>query len=209
MNAGLSNLATLKAHVLAAGLAASTDYDTVLTALGRGVAGRMERHCNRFFLRTVDTIFETDAEHSHLLLPRAPIEAIESVEQRDSVGAGWIDITENIQNRADQIGLLHFGGILGSHLARVRVTYTGGYWWETLEPDDDDYPTTQPDGSTALPSDLQFAWLLQCERVWDAKDKHGLNISAEKPDPSSALSTLELVPEVKSLLNAYIRYAIT
>jgi len=114
-----------------------------------------------------------------------------------------------IQNRDDTIGLIQFDGQMGHWSVRLRVTYTGGYWFETLEPDDVGYPTEQPEGSTALPADVKLAWFMQASHVWGTMDQLGVSIAPEENKTASTLAALDLVPAVKQILNGHIRRMLT
>ena len=98
----------------------------------------------------------------------------------------------------------------GGYWAQMRFTYTGGYFWETLEPADGNYPTTMPSTATALPADLQLAWFLQVAEVWKKKDKLGQGIATDD-DKGGRINPANLeeqfLPEVKSILSQYIRYS--
>jgi len=211
MNLGLGNLSTLKTHLLTAALVSGTDYDTPIANLGKGVAALMEKRCNRVFGRVAADTFEFSADRSHIVLPRYPIEEITKVELRDTLTDGYVDqgaVNDNILNLSESAGLVRFNGIFGSSDSRIRLTYTGGYFFETLEPADVGYPTAVPTGSTALPNDLFFAWLFQCEYVWSQRDKLGLSI-AEKASTPAAAAGVDLVPLVERTLRDYVRHTLT
>ena len=116
-------------------------------------------------------------------------------------------------------GLIHFGYTLGREPLRVRATWSGGFWFETREPDEDGYPSTKPEvtdplalrngGQVAtLPDELQAAFLWQCEAIWAARDKLGLGL-ADKPSAQSNLGTVEISPLVRTILNQFIRYQLS
>ena len=207
MNLGLGNLNELKRHLLAVTMQGQTTYDITIAMIGRGIAAQFGRHCNRRFERTVDAQAEFTADRDHYYLPCYPVETITSIEQRDNMTDGWKPLSiDVILNRGDESGLISFGpgASLGYWSSRIRVTYTGGYWFETLEPGETGYPTAQPAGSTVLPADLRLAWLLQCGRVWELMDKLGTNIDPEQA-ASKSLADLELLPEVKQVLEVHRR----
>ena len=147
MNSGLSNLATLKAWLLPASMQAGADYDAAILAIGRGVALQMEQYCNRYFVRTVDDIFETRADVDHLILPRYPVEEISKLELRNLLSDGWIDqgtLSDSVNNWAADSGLVTLPFALSLiRGARIRLTYTGGFWFDTSEavPDPDSHQT--------------------------------------------------------------------
>ncbi len=207
MNVGLSNLATLKAWLLPSGLVSGTDYDGQIAAIGKGVAGQMEKSCNRLFGRTVSDTFECSGDRAHVSLPRYPIETVTTVEVRTDIAAGFVAQTGAILNNALQAGLIYFGADIATHFDRLRITYTGGYFFETLEPTDMGYPTATPSGSFALPSDLLLAWKLQCEHVWGQRDKLGLAVG-DKPTATPPLAQIELLPTVLATLSSFRRHAL-
>ena len=208
MNAGFSNLATLKAHLLGEALRASTEFNDVIVALGLGVAGVIERHCNRKFARAVGATDILPADRIQFLLPRFPVEAVTAIDVKSSEAEGWIaqTVTEFAKTIDLRSGIVYRedGPDAGDYSTQVRFTYTGGFFWEQLEPTDVGYPTAPPAGSNALPHDLRLAWLLQCHDAWRRRDKLGAGI-AQSGDFQSALAQCELIPLVKSNLRNFIR----
>lgn len=211
MDLGLGNLIELKRRLLAATMLTQTTYDSAITAIGRGVAGAFDKHCNRQFARLAGAVDQFSADRMSYTLARFPLETLTTIEQRDDVAGGWVAQTVNdvVVNRDDAAGLLHFGTTLGSHLSQVRVTYTGGYWYDTAETED----TTQPLGSTKLPYDVKEAWYLQCEAVWAVRDKIGSGLVKTGGGDAALLGLslpgLDLIPLVKQILAGHTRYQIT
>ena len=210
MNAGLSNLAILKRHLLPDSQQTDTTFDATITQLGLGVAALMEKHCNRQFTRATAATFEFTGDRYSISLPIYPIESVTTIETRTGISDSYASqtITDILVNRDYAAGLLYFGARLGTAQTMVRVTWAGGYFWEQLEPTDGAYPTSTPSGSTALPKDLQTAWLLQCEALWTARDKLGTSMVDKTAVQfvSTSLFGLELTPFVKAMLNGFIRY---
>lgn len=207
MNAGLSNLATLKAWLLPTGMLAGTDYDDQILAIGKGVAGQLEQHCNRLFLRSVGDTFECNADRMHVSLPRYPVESVASVALQTDLTTGFVAQTDPIQNQSLIAGLLYFAGMMGVSSERMRVTYTAGYWFEPLEPADVSFPTTPPVGAALVPDVLQLAWKIQCEHVWQQRDKLGLSIG-DKPSATPAIVQLDLLPVVSKLTQPFRRFTL-
>jgi hypothetical protein len=95
----------------------------------------------------------------------------------------------------------------------MRITYTGGYWFDDAETED----TAQPAGTTKVPQDLKLAWYLQCGKVWQSIDKLGAKLtqggaSGQPAGPgqvTEALAGLAIVPAVTQVLDSYRRFAIT
>jgi hypothetical protein len=208
VNLGLGNLIELKRYLLAAGIVASSDFDAAITAIGKGIARLFDRHCNRDFERVAGAEDEFSADRRVWVCRRFPVESITSVHQQDDVATGFVALTVNdvILNRDLKAGLIRFGSIQGNHLSQLKVTYTGGYWFDTTE----DGSGVQPAGSTLLPEDVKLAWFIQCAEVWNKKDKLGKNITKDDTTfVSQLLMSLDFVPQVKAILNAHIRYQLT
>lgn len=205
---GLGNLISLKRHLLPATLQAGTTYDTVITDLGRAVAGMLETYCNRIFARLAAATHTCPAELKRVILPRYPIESITAVAMRGSGATTFSDVgTATISNYDPTSGLLYIDSPAGSEGDILRVTYTGGYWYDTAETED----TAQPSGSTALPGDLKGAWLLQSRQVWKTIDKLGTGlVSAQSASATlgDSLAGLELIPAVQSTLDRYRRFSV-
>lgn len=203
MDLGLGNLTGLKRHLLGAGQAGKTTYNDVIANIGRGVAGRFDTFCCRNFKRVVDDTFTVSADRRHLVVMRYPLESVSKVELREDAVDGWDELTGVVQNLDEAAGLVLLVAVQGNALNRIRITYTGGYWFDDSEDESGSLPT----GATALPDELQFAWLLQCERVWEIHDKLGKAVSGSRDTtPMPSLAMLELVPEVKEVLRHYVRY---
>lgn len=210
MNVGFANLSTLKKQLLAPALVAATDYDARITALGLGVAEAMGNYCNRKFARAVGTTEILPADRCQFLLARYPIESISAIDLKMTEAEGWVAQTVNefLRTIDQKSGIVNCpaGADAGPWDAQVRFTYTGGFWWEQLEPTDNGYPASQPSGSNALPNDLKLAWLLQCELIWKMSDKLGTDIGEGKAGRDYELQTLALSPQVKTLLGQFVRY---
>lgn len=215
MNCGLGNLDSLKKHLLAQTLAGETRFDLVIKDIGLGVARRFDRFCNRTiaYFDHATEIFSGDRDHWYM--SRYPFISIEKVELRFFAADNWTNISGQPVGINEETGLLHFNYTLGVRPMMVRVTWSGGYWYEQLEPDDAAYPSSAPaavqaatsiePAKFALPDDLRLAWLMQCRHLWDSVDKLGTSL-VDKPGQQSAMGALELVPDVKETLQRYVRY---
>jgi hypothetical protein len=209
MDLGLGNLIELKKQVLPPVMQAQTAYDLLIQAIGIGVAKRFDKLANRKFARVVNDTCSFSADCDHFHLPRYPLESVSLIEQRDSIQTGWFtrDASTIMQMR-ESSGMIAFGGTLGSYFSTLRVTYTGGYWYDTSE----DGSGTLPSGATKLPDDVKLAWYLQCRKVWQSIDKLGTKILQGESGPGTvtdSLAALEIVPDVKGILGGYMRYQMT
>lgn len=210
MNCGLGSLKTLKDYLLAEALRVDTSYDTQLTVIGRGVAAMMDRFCNRGFAYTENDSIIFTGDRPHYYLPRFPINESASitVQMRYFIADDWADIGGQPISWNPQTGLLHFGYTLGRPPLQVKVTYTGGYWFDTTEEQNDSAPA----GATALPDDVRLAWLQQCAILWQAKDKLGVDIvktGSSSQFVSGSLAGSDLSPIVRTMLQGYVRYQLT
>lgn len=210
MNAGFANLTTLKAHLLGAALQPSIEFNDVIAVIGLGIAGMIENHCQRKFSRIVGETEIFPGDRREFLLTRFPIESVTKVEVKHTEASGWEEhaVNEFVSTVDLATGILHTQAAsdVGRHDAQVRITYTGGFFWETKEPSDPGYPTAQPAGSAALAQALQLAWLMQCQEVWNKRDKLGLTI-AEPLNARSKLARVEFAPLVAQMLRPFIREA--
>jgi len=203
-NVGLGSLTTLKRHVLASALVLETRYDTQLTAIGLGVAGQIEGYCNRKLQYTADDTITFDAARDHFYLPRAPVASVSSVETKDDETTGWVTDSGQPIQIEESSGRIWFGGVYGTRSTLVRVTYTGGYWFDTSEDDSG----SNTDSATELPGGIKLAWLLQCAETWNQKDRLGVGIVSQEQTKIS-IAKLDLAPTVKRLLAPYVRFQIS
>jgi hypothetical protein len=214
MNIGLGNLTELKGQLLAASLRSDTNYDAVITGIGLGVANLFDQFCNRTFTRTAGKQDIFSADRRHWYLNAFPVEIITANEKCDDQQDGWVtfplppDGSSLIQQMQLDQGYIMFISIQGYYFSRIRITYTGGFWFPMLEPTDAGYPDTIPAGATPLPGAVKLAWYLQCQNVWKRFDKLGAQI-AQNPEDQSALAATELIPQVKELLRPFKRMQIT
>ena len=163
MNAGFSNLGFLKKRLLLASDAAGTAYDEAVTALGLAVAGYFETECDRKFARAAVDTYECEASRRFAVVPRYPIESVTKLEMRTSTTEGWVEQTAVPINFNKGAGVVTFTLLPAAAGDMVRLTYTGGYWWDTSE----DLSGTKPTGAEDLPQALLLAWVQACKFLWD------------------------------------------
>lgn len=209
MDLGLGNLTTLKTHLLAASLAAKSSAvapDAVIAKIGSGLALQLGKFCGRAWPRVTGAQQEFTADRLSYIVPNYPIEQVSLIETRATLADPWLSVpVASVVTTIDYpAGIVVLAWMQGIHWTRVRVTWDGGYWYETKEPADSGYPTAQPAGSTALPDDLQLAWLLWCQEVWNKRDKLGIGISTA-PDQFVAIGKLIIPEGVKEMVRPYRR----
>src|SRR5690606_20075579 len=132
-------------------------------------------------------------------LPRYPLEAITTLELREGFGQDWtaLDAGQYLGSVSEKAGLLFFHSQPGGFHSQLRITFTGGYWFDTIG------GQSQPSGSAALPADLLEAWLQQCDAVWQSLDHTGAR--QIKPELAAAIRALDLIPSVAATLRSYRR----
>lgn len=197
MNLGLGNLKELKAHLLAEELRTDTSWDAQITAIGKGVAGAFESFCSRRFARVVGAQDEFSAVHAHVVLHRYPIETVTTVEYREGNFSSWLPMPELLASWGFESGLVVFVEEPGEFPARIRLTYTGGYWFDETE----DGTGVAPSTAFHLPDDLKLAWLQQCRTLWGAFPKLGTPIN----QVSTAQVMQNFTPQVEETLRSYRR----
>lgn len=206
MNAGLSNLTLLKLRLLPESLRTRDDWNNAILQLGLGVASHFERHCNRLFGRVAGATDILQANADHWFTRRYPIESITKWELRTDFSTGWVEQPlANIGSVNEEVGRVDWGGALGDATGQIRLTYTGGYWWD----DDEGNTGIMPATATALPESLREAWMLCVETIWGGRDKIGSNIArvgSGNTVVSESLAALEFSPMIRSMLAPYIRY---
>ena len=218
MNCGLSNLDTLKKHLLAGSMAEETKFDTVIAMIGLGVAGLFDNFTNRKLAWEESSIVTYSGDRPHIYQPRYPIRQVRSVNMRYFQADTWCEITGQPITVNFESGLLHFGYTLGRFPLQVQTVWDGGYWFETAEPDDDGFPSAAPEGATGpnglparfflLPDVLRSAFLWQCEALWAARDKLGVGL-VNKPSAESGLAEAKLAPMVEMMLRPFVRYQLS
>ena len=209
MNCGLTNLDRLKKHLLANSLAGETKWDQVITDLGLAVAALFDATINRDLAYQVNSEITFTGDRGHYVLPRYPIVSIASIQMRYFDAEPWMDITGQPIRSNAATGIVYFGGVLGTEALQVKMVWTGGYWFETLEPDDEGYPSAAPAGVAVLPNDLTGAFLFQCRAVWQLIDKTGADILTSGKESQTSLQTMVLIPMVRQMLNEYTRYQLS
>jgi hypothetical protein len=204
----LSNLLTLKRHLLPESWESETNLDAVLTQLGHGVLGAFESYCARKFARVADATFETPADAWFVALDRYPVETVSALALQSAVTGEWEPLTvADVLTRLDKAaGTLRFVAEPGIYTDTLRVTFTGGYWFDTSE--DEGEPDTMPAGANAVPPALQYAWLAQCKHAFAESRLAGARAIAIGEDAAKLARTgsgLELLPMVQATLQPYRR----
>jgi hypothetical protein len=206
MNAGFSNLKRLKAAVLPASMRSRVDWDEALVDLGLGVAEMIEGHCARKFAWSAEDTHLEDAHRTVISLPRYPVASIDEVELQSEVGGAWDDIAGQVTRQELRSGVVQFRDTPGGEGGTVRVTYSGGFWWDT-----DEYEGgTMPEGAQALPRAVFSAWVLQVQAIAQARDLFGTAggaAQAKGRDNAALLPEAHLIPVVLEMLKPFRRFA--
>jgi hypothetical protein len=172
-----------------------TDWDDALAKLGLGAAGRFNSYCNRVFQRVEGQVDEFNAATTAVILRAYPVEVINSVQVR--VFTGSLDTFTAGQQLDKKAGLVQFRTPPGDGTERVVIDYDGGFWL-----DDGD---AMPADATPLPEEILEAWVMQCQAWAEARNIFG-TVSLDKERKTST-SAVQIMEEVKEILNPYRRYA--
>jgi hypothetical protein len=202
---GLGTLGQLKRYLLAPGIVAETTYDEAITFIGKGVAVQFDRYCNRTFQRGSSITEDFRGGTDMLTLGRYPTESIASIGLKTVGETSFTTQTSVTDTLALDSGVLLLTGDLGTKRDQLRVTYTGGYWYDTT----DDDTGTQPSGSTLLPHDIKHAWLQQCQHVWSKRQDLGLDHVISDPVQRTTFNEMDFTPMVKGALEPYRRLMMT
>lgn len=198
----MTSLEQLKAFVLPVKERSATTYDAALTVIGGLVQGAMEGYCAQRFERVVGAMEVFSARREMLVLGRPPIEVVSAIDYRATAADTWAALGASYQV-LEEAGVVELEGVVRG--GQVRVTYTGGYWWDASV----EQEGTLPEGARALPADLKGAYLVQCQAVWEKRDNvGGWSLSRQKEGVAvPSIGTVELVPVVKGILGQYRRVA--
>ena len=200
LDAGFMLLTALKAQVLPAAMQDDTDYDVQIAAIGKAVAGRMNRHTARSLERAEDVEEEFDALAYAWVLSRYPVETISGIVVKDTAGTESA-LTAGDWKLSKKSGLIELANTAGTRLESVVVTYTGGYWLD----DDDDMPA----GATAMPDEILQAFVMQVQTICEHREIFR-TIALRKEDRTASearITELKLIPEVVETLSPYRRFA--
>lgn len=206
---GLGTLAALKGCLLPGVLAATTDYDASLTAIGLGVAAQFDRATGRTLRRSVDAVMEIAAARSFVQVPGYPLEYISGLEVAFfGDAANWQDFSQDSPWNLNKIsGIIELGYQYGGRLDVIRVTYTGGYFIPGTLADDGSL-AVMPETATILPDDLFSAWTLQCATEFKARNVlQTLSVTTPKEglDEIAKIGTrVAFQPAVQDVLTSYI-----
>ena len=205
MNAGFSNLKSLKRELLLASEVSKADNDAAVLALGLGVASLFESATGRRFARQeeVDTF---SAERPFWVTRRYPIETVTSVDVRRDYAGGFLAVPGMPANVNELSGKVDFLGCLGAYGEMARINYTGGYWWDTGEVT----PDAMPEGATPLPEDLRAAWVMQCRWFWERRsitDRAKAGFVESIADQGFAGTDADLLLPVRQTISNYRRIA--
>jgi hypothetical protein len=200
LTAGFATITYLKSRLMPDAATEDTEWDVALGALGRGVAGKFDKHCARCFARDTAAVDKFTANGSGWVLTHFPVEAIDTVEVVDADGTSEV-LANDSWTLDEKSGLLETFTIAGSRRQQLRITYAAGYW---LDPRDG---TAMPDGAIALPDDVLEAWVLQCQHEAESRGLFGA-VSFRKQKDESAPKTVDvgMLEGVVEALRGYRRF---
>lgn len=183
----------------------SAMWDDTLVALGLGVADAIESHLDRKLARVVDDTSECDAQRIFVSVPRYPVTAWTAVEMQTTPTGTWEDISGQVSRYMSHAGLVLFQTAPGAESATIRITSTGGFWWDT----DEEAAGEMPEGALPLPPALFTAWSMQVQAQCNALDLFGAQSGKDVLGSASNLLTNAdaFIPAVVTMLKPYRRFA--
>lgn len=200
LSAGFATTDYLKSRLLPAAAAEETDWDEVMADLGKSVAGKFDRHCNRRFARDTAAVDVFSARAAAWVLTRYPVEDVAAVELVDPDGTAEA-IAEGDWWLEEKCGLLETETIAGDRRQKLRVTYAGGYW---LNPRD---ATPLPADATELPGDVLEAWIAQCQHEAESRGLfEAVSMRAQTEQNAPKTAGLSLLEDVVAVLRPYRRF---
>jgi len=218
MNCGLSNLETLKQYLLAGTLAGDRKFDFALQAVGLAAAGLCETFTNRKlgYLAGDASVFGGGRRIFHL--QRYPISEVTSIKTRAVETDAWVEETGVVGLVNYESGKVDLGVEIADDSVQIQVIWSGGYFFETREPEEEGYPTAKPEITSqvavaagavvaTLPETLRAAYLLQCESIWATRDNLGVGL-VSREEAKAKIGELKLSPLVEAMLKPFIRYAL-
>lgn len=180
----------------------NVQFDNQLTNSLRAVSARFDKETNRTLARTVNATQEFDVCDTEIIVPCYPIESVTKFETKATEAEGWLEQSniDYLIRRGCIVSLTSAFGLQPSPFPAVaRVIYTGGYV----------LPGTTPSaGQTALPDDLEQAAVEQTAWWFQHRDKLGLVRQWPHEGTYEQFTQLDLLPEVKSVLDRYARIVI-
>ncbi len=201
LSAGFATTTYLKSRLLPAAAAGDADWDEAVAALGKSVARKFDRHCNRVFERDTAAVDIFTARASAWVLRRFPVETLASVELRDADGTLEDQDTSEWQLDSGS-GLLQSPGLAGTPMQQIRVSYTGGYWLDQRD------GSAMPAEATELPDDVLEAWIAQCQHEAESRGIfEALSLRSQKDENTPRTSGLGLLDDVAAMLRTYRRYS--
>lgn len=212
MDLGLGNLDEIKKAVLPDANRVDKQFDFIIAALASGVAAQFNSITGRKLGRQVNVLEDFTADRTYYVVQSYPLESVTVLEQRDTMLGGWypLNIT-NILNQGNSVGLVEFGYVLGQYYSRIRLTYSGGFFYETLEPFQSDgvtptagYPTALPTGAATVPANLKAAWYEQVRFEFTRSDRMGKGVFNDLGTPANSIFLQPFVAEVLSQFRRYV-----
>lgn len=174
-------------------------------ALGLGVADAIDSYLDRKLGWLEDEVTECDGSRVVVSVPRYPVAVFSSVELQTTPGAVWEDLSGSVMRYVQGAGLISFRHPPANEFGTIRVTSTGGFWWDESEEADG----TLPEGATPLPPALFTAWAMQVQAHCNALDLFGAQSGKDTLGASSNLLTNAdaFIPAVEATLKRFRRFA--
>jgi hypothetical protein len=179
-----------------------TQYDALMDSIIRGVSGKFDIETNRTLLLNASDVTETfKGGLGVIIVPRFPIVSVTSV--TESLDYDWASETAltadddyRVVKKTGSIYRLHCTFLSGPDV--VQIVYKGGY----VGPED-----TATTSQTALPDEIREAAIQQAQFIFQRREAVGLTSTSSPGLSVSTYSGSDMMPQVKSVLRKYRRYA--
>src|SRR5512139_2496803 len=115
----------LRYHLLTQAMANSDDttFDTVIEAIGAGVAVAFEKWCGRRFYRNTAATFICRANVQNVCVDLFPIESVTSFHLKDDETTGWEEQTDVTYMLHETAGMVIMESALGEESELLKITY--------------------------------------------------------------------------------------
>jgi hypothetical protein len=197
----LTQLSTLKTRLSID--ESDVQFDAILTNTLLALTRRFDSICNRTLARTVNATHEFDASDLEIIPPVYPIESVSKFETKSTESEGWVEQT-GVDYLIRNACIISLQSTLDARTSTLnpsvaRITYTGGFVLPGATPSA---------GQTALPEDIEQVCIEQAASWFQNRDKLGLTRNWPHEGTYQQFLNLELLPNVKSVLESYTRWTI-
>jgi hypothetical protein len=175
------------------GLHNTAKQDALLSQLITMVSDRIEQYCNREFeyAATITEQHDSDGAHDYIIVRRPPIATVASLYNDPDLafGSGTLVAAADYTAYTDGSGIVQLlGGKFMKGFRSVKVTYAGGYTYQTL------------------PASLKEACILQTVTLFKRREQADLVSVSGAGGSISKFEPLQLIEEVRQAIDPFVLY---